>query len=302
MIVTRKLVFINFPKTGSSFVRKVLAETFTPRASRRSAINRISRSIGKRFPSSGALGGLGAACAYLELATAPYRVLDCFNPVRGYYDQHGKVHQAPKQLLQRRFVSVARNPLSRFCSYYHYFKTVKEDRYLPLLRDAITSSRTPISEISPEAFYDRLFWKHNCIWMQSAGLQEVIGPQTLDFVNHFSMDPIAAFQRLGDGADFDELRDLFPRKLVLLHYDDLASQLRAELEQAGISTFPAGHPIWSERVLPDGVGGNFTRESAKHVLPTSLVERIEREEWFLFDAYAKLRVSELEPVPLSNVA
>ena len=213
MIVTRKLVFVNFPKTGSSFVRKVLAETFKSKASRRSALNRLSSSFVKRLPDSGPLGGLKAACEYWEAETARYSVLDRYNPVRGYYDQHGKVHQAPKQLLHRRFISVARDPSSRFCSYYHYFKTIQEDRLLPLHRDAITSSGSPISEISPQAFYDHLFWKHNCIWMQSAGLREVIGPQTLDFVNHFAIDPVAAFSRLGDVPTLTNSGICFPQVL-----------------------------------------------------------------------------------------
>lgn len=288
MIITRKLIFINFPKTGSSFIRKVLAETFKSNASRRSAPSRISASISKRLADSGLTGGLRAALEYLELQSAPFRILEFYNPVRGYYDQHGKVHQVAKQLLRRRFISVARDPLSRFCSYYHYFKTVHENRHLPLLRMAIEAAGSPVSEISADQFYERLFWEHNCIWMQSAGLKGIIGPQTLDFVNHFAIDPIAAFRGLGGGANFDDLRHLFPADFLLLQHKSLASQLRSELEQAGIRTLEADHPIWTEKVLPDGVGGNFTRESARSVLSSALVEQIEHEEWFLLDAYAKL--------------
>jgi hypothetical protein len=219
---------------------------------------------------------------------APYQALDFFNPVRGYYDQHGKVHQVPRQFLRRRFISVARDPLSRFCSYFHFFRSINEDQHLTLLVDAIKSLPVPISEISPEVFYDHLFWKHNCIWMPSSTLKEVIGPQTLDFVNHFAVDPIEGFSRLGEGAHFDDLRDLFPADLVLLNYEMLVSQLRSEMEKAGIETLPLNHPVWTEKVLPGGIGGNFTRESSKQLLRPALVERIERDEWFLLEAYAKL--------------
>lgn len=298
MIVTRELVFINFPKTGSSFVRKVFAETFAKKACRRSALNRISRSFRKRIPDSRPFGGLRAAFEYWESTATPYQVLDFPNPVRGYYDQHGKVHQTPKQFLDRRFVSVARDPLSRFCSYYHFFRSIPSDCHLPLLVDAIKSLHVPISEISPETFYRQLFWKHNCIWMQSAGLQEVIGPQTLDFINHFAIDPIEAFDRLGEGAHFDGLRDLFPADFVLLNYERLVNQLRSEMEQVGIETLPQKHPVWTEKVLPGGIGGNFTRESSKQIVCPALAEQIERDEWFLLEAYASL--SDCDPKPVSQ--
>jgi hypothetical protein len=288
MIVTRQLVFINFPKTGSSYVRRMLRETFNLQRNRRSTLNRVTTSAIKRLPRTGPLGSLRAAFEYADLETAPYRVLDYFNPVRGYFDQHGKVHQAPKQLLGRRFISVARDPLSRFCSYYHYFKSIGADDHLPLLRDAIRSAQDA-STISPEAFYEHLFWKHNCFWMHAAGLHGVIGPQTLDFVNHFAIDPPAVFDHLSEGATFDEVRHLFPSDFVMLRYECLATSLQNELRRAGLATLPSEHPLWRERVLPDGIGGNFTREHARQILTPALVERIEMDEIFIWEAYRKLR-------------
>jgi len=104
MIICNDFVMLNYPKTGSSFVRKVIKDIFK----RRSSDNLLKK------------------LAYEINISRPYKelILPNFqdpNPrIRHLVGQHGAYCQVPKEYIDRTIVSVIRNPYERFLSGYLY--------------------------------------------------------------------------------------------------------------------------------------------------------------------------------------
>ena len=95
MIVTKHFVMINFPKTGSSFARKVVKQAYENRE------RRLDRRILRKA----------------RLRPWPIRERRCFNPIRGYEDQHGRVEQIAESDRRKTVVSIGAIPWSESCRY-----------------------------------------------------------------------------------------------------------------------------------------------------------------------------------------
>lgn len=100
MIITKNFVVLNFPKTGSSFVRKVLKDIFLNRRNR----NLLTRALHKfRLKSIG----------YYEILTE-------HPTVPNYKDQHGCYDQIPDKHKNKIILSVVRDPYLRLESIYKF--------------------------------------------------------------------------------------------------------------------------------------------------------------------------------------
>lgn len=96
MIVTKEFILLNFPKTGSTYVRECIRQLYL----KDTYLNRIFKS--KEI--------------YSEL-----RMPKIYgNTNKSYIDQHGVYSQIPKPFLNRPIVSVIRNPLQRVISSFHF--------------------------------------------------------------------------------------------------------------------------------------------------------------------------------------
>lgn len=97
MIITDKHIFINFPKTGSTFLRNTLKEVYGKNSFSFLSIKRKKLKV-------------------LEL---PNIRVDNFR--KGRKDEHGIYSQIPKKYLKnRKVVSIIRNPFGRYYSGYLY--------------------------------------------------------------------------------------------------------------------------------------------------------------------------------------
>lgn len=94
MLVTNKFVMINFPKTGSSFARKVIKRVYAH--------------------SQTALSNSNMICVELILPNTRNKVS------QNKSDHHGTYCQIPPNYIDREIVSIVRNPLDRFLSIYKY--------------------------------------------------------------------------------------------------------------------------------------------------------------------------------------
>jgi len=100
MLITEKLVFLNFPKTGSSFVRTVIKEIYNAR---------IHKSFINKFLSKTGFIRLG----YTEILMPHLNIPE-------FKDQHGTYHQIPNEYTNKKVISVIRNPYDRFLSLYKF--------------------------------------------------------------------------------------------------------------------------------------------------------------------------------------
>lgn len=119
MIVTDHFVLLNYPKTGSSFARKIIKEAFQNRLNMSGIFNRLRVSLGL------------AKNPCLELLLPNYLA----NRPESKH-QHGVYSQIPNQYLDRPIYSVMRNPYEKFLSGYEYKFYAKKPRLpIAILKD-----------------------------------------------------------------------------------------------------------------------------------------------------------------------
>ncbi len=99
MIITDKHIFLNFPKTGSTFIREVLKQIYKWRNQ-----NQKSKTVNK----------IKGRDLYIEEFLMPHYNLP------EYKDQHGAWDQIPLKHKNKHVISVARNPVDRFISLYRF--------------------------------------------------------------------------------------------------------------------------------------------------------------------------------------
>lgn len=97
MIITDDFLMLNFPKTGSSFARKVISTAYANRA-------KFSEKL---------LIKLGMSRPNLQELFFPHTYLDVV-------DQHGSFSQIPDQFRHKKLLSITRSPAERYLSMYHY--------------------------------------------------------------------------------------------------------------------------------------------------------------------------------------
>jgi len=102
MLILNDFVVLNFPKTGSTFVRHVLKEIHYKR--KKKSLLQPYKFISQRFRDSLFIKELLLPSTYNISLTG----------------QHGGVHQIPEAFRDKDIVSVARNPLTRLISIYNY--------------------------------------------------------------------------------------------------------------------------------------------------------------------------------------
>jgi len=171
MIITNQFVVLNNPKTGSTFVRKVLRAIYEKRAST-GIFNWTRRLFGiseERFK---------------EL------VLPNIKRQNKVSDQHGTYSQIPDEYKGRPVVSVVRNPFDRLMSSYEFRHW---ERNPPIKGNLI-------KEYFPH-FPNLSFNEH--ITLMGHSQREIhtgieMGVQTIQFIQMFFTDPDTALENIDD--------------------------------------------------------------------------------------------------------
>ena len=211
MIITKKLVFINFPKTGSSFVRSVIKKIYESRNSKHT-VSRCLRKIGF------------SKATYEELLMPHINVPE-------YKDQHGTYEQIPIKHKKKKIVSVVRNPYDRFLSLYKFRWWVKN----PLLTQETLEQFSPnFPNLTIDEFveYDKqLTDKFKKEYNISSEIN--IGGQTIEFIEMFFKNPTTVLENITNTYLKDEsyLQDLV--KIQFLTQENLNADLADLLENNG---------------------------------------------------------------------
>lgn len=214
MIVTDRFVCLNYPRTGSTFVRSVLRELYRDGA-----------------PGPGAwIRRLLVRGRFRELLLPIDRTSSARRT--GRRSQHGAVHQIPASHRHLPVVSVHRDPLDRCVSQYeHGFWR----QHPPGCADAVQERFPGFPDLDFEQYLELQWTFGREDVLQGQPLAEDIGPATVHFLRFFARDPRGALARL-DGARIDSgeaLGDLAPVRF--LRFEHLRSDLAAFLEEAGFS-------------------------------------------------------------------
>ena len=109
MIITDSFVFLNYPKTGSTFVREALSELYKKKQKKRWPWSRNKR--------------------YFEMYEAP-DVREMSQQRYGNPNPHGTYWQIPERAQHLPVYSVFRDPFRRVPSLYHYADWKKQEALL----------------------------------------------------------------------------------------------------------------------------------------------------------------------------
>ena len=214
MILTDEFVVLNYPRTGSTFVREALRALYQPRG-------RLWSKVLSRF---------GRGARFQELLLPIDRTLPALR--EGRHSQHGRYAQIPASHRGKPVVSVTRNPLDRIVSQYeHGFW-----RDHPIADPAALRRLHPsFPDLSfPEFLQMQATFGLPAV-LQDVPLQAEVGPMTVHFVRFYYENPEAILAHMDDVAvESGEILHSMP-PIRFLHTEKLAEELCAFLHEIGFT-------------------------------------------------------------------
>lgn len=212
MLITPDFVMLNFPKTGSSYVRKVIKDVY------RASENPFRKTM-RRF------------CDMPEVVEELLFPKLEFEGDVNIPDQHGTLRQIPDRARDRPVASVFRNPLDRYVSAYLF----------EWWKNFPPASDEAIREILPAwpdlRFEDYLILLRHFSLPKRLGdieLRTELGSQTVHFIQFYFPNPADLLGRIDDAwIDSDAWKDEMP-PITFLRQDSLSADLRDFLARMGI--------------------------------------------------------------------
>jgi hypothetical protein len=262
LLITKEFVILQLPKTGTIFVRDVMKSLYRERL-RRQPLRKV----------------------LMKLRLLQPQLREVFTAVQ--YRSHGRTHhggyfQIPPQYRDRKILSVIRNPFTQFESVYRFKWWVGD----PLLDRNTIDLHFPHF---PNLTIDDFVRVRELVVEQRRNLykipeQTTIGFQTIQFIRMYFKDPATVFPKLSatymQGNSF--LDDIAP--VHFIRQEDLNDELADVLASVGYSTQEVAFVRNHRRVhMTDP-----KQASTGHTLTGTAMDRIERQEWFLFKMLEKL--------------
>ncbi len=260
MIITDDFVLLNFPRTGSTFLRDALKRLYAGEGEGRRSL--VRHCLGWTKP------------RMRELILPIDRTFSAL--ARKRRSQHGTYAQIPTRYRKLPVISVMRNPYDLYVSHYEF----------GFWRNNLPSGRRV--PWGPAADNPDLSFEEYIEMMYGPGLDDVlmgrerradVGHLTVHFLKFFSREPERVIDALTDEYIDDQLfrDDLAP--IRFLHLESLVEELRRFLEEMGHSmnrtTFLRDLPRQNEAHQRQG------RHWSEY-LTGGLRERIRRKERLLF--------------------
>lgn len=206
MILTRRFVLLNFPRTGSTFVRRALRTLYGVQG------RGILRTVRARF---------GWGCPQFQELTHRINRTESAERERRR-SQHGAYSQIPIPHRGKPVVSVTRHPFDRLVSMYE--QGFWRDH--PPVDRAVLRARLPsFPELTFTQYLEMLDVFDVPNVLKGHPLRAEVGSQTLHFVRFFARDPEVTLARLTDDAvDSGTLQDELG-EVRFLHLESIAEEL-----------------------------------------------------------------------------
>lgn len=210
MFITKKFVVLNFPKTGSTFIRSVLRDLHQP------------------GPLRAALIKTGLAKAGFEDVRGPRFSLHENDPVKT--TQHLVYAQIPEKHRSKAILSVVRNPLRSLISAYEFRDWA---RYPAASLEQIKEDYPHFPELDFRefvAYRDKFMMPR---FLGNIDLKIDIGSATAQFIRFHAKSPRAYLEQLGEDSDLrEDWSEHFPQ-IHFIHTETLGSDLHQFLLQQG---------------------------------------------------------------------
>ncbi|MBK8338967.1 MAG: sulfotransferase family 2 domain-containing protein [Flavobacteriales bacterium] len=166
MFITDRFVLLNFPKTGSTFARNVLAELHRPSALRAGLIK------------------LGLAKPLYQDLILPRYVVDPSVPVRT--TQHLVYAQIAEEHRHKLLLTVVRDPFNRLISAFEYRDWV---RFPMAPIDELRNSWPTFPELTFQEFLEMNYKLGPKQLIGDLPMHVDVGPLTLQFIRFYARDP-----------------------------------------------------------------------------------------------------------------
>jgi Sulfotransferase domain len=274
MIITPKFVVLNFPKTGSTFVRTVLKEIE----------QKQSRSLFERL-------------AYAtRLKQQPFQELKCPNlketrvpSQRHIFDQHGTYEQVPLKYRDLPVVSVARNPFDGYVSRFEFRYWARYPVADPV---RIRNMFPKFPDLSFAEFLDLGDYETANHRIPDIKPKTELGSQTVLFIQMFFRNPRRTLTRIDEEfIDSGAYKQEIP-KLHLLRTESLNQDLYDYLITMGYPSRDIEFIINRKKIQPpEGTRRTADRKWQDYYSP-ELMQRVYRKEKLLLKIFADFGVGE----------
>lgn len=250
MIITESFVWINFPKTASTFVRECLRELYT--------IPWWNLAKRKRFD--------GRWMREMEMPLIYAPDIARF----GKPTPHGVVRQIPQEYIHLKMLSSVRDPVERLVSLYHYADWKKTDA----LNDSIDNLRArypKFPDLKFDEFYDLFCQKQKRFIVNKKSY--LLGGQSYSLLNFF-----CNFQNIHNNQEiifqsWGELAEIF-NQVVFISSKNFSRQLFENILKFGYSQKDLNFILDKEMV-------NISKRNSEVIINNSLTQKIYASEWLL---------------------
>ena len=265
MIITDRFVAINLPKTGSSFVRRVLKQLHSYEA----VHNRLLR-----------WAGLADRSGMVELILP---VIDRQYPPNRT-GQHGTVRQIPGSHRDGPIMSVVRNPLERYVSTYR-FGWWKKNPHAPVEELLQVYPSYPDLAFGEYIEMMNTFGKRNRLGDMQPRTD--VGFQTVQFLQFFCEDPKRLLSNLNDDAVEQQHYREALAEVTFLHQERLNEELHDFLVKSGYPEEDVAFVLQARpvNVTPSKAG---KMDLAAHY-SGALARQVIQQERVLFDLFPEYR-------------
>jgi hypothetical protein len=203
---------LNFPRTGSSFARKVLKRLYIARESR---IHRLLARMGICNPSV-----MDVKMPKID-EDLDYKIKD----------QHGTLRQIPREHRSKPTVSIARSPFSRYLSLYSFRWW---EKYPPVECQKILEQYPHFPNLSFSEYYEMTHVHGRKNRLHHIVPKVELGFHTIQFIQFYFKDPEATLNKINDNyIDNEQFRDDMGA-ITFLHQENLNSELKEFLLRIGM--------------------------------------------------------------------
>jgi len=252
MIITKNLVILNFPKTGSSFVRKVMKDIYFKRRNK-NIITKILHKVG--------------------LNKIEYKEIMTDHPtISNYKDQHGCYDQIPKMDKDKKIISVIRNPYYRLKSMYNFKWWAKN----PYIQEEILYEKLPhFPELTLLEFmeYQHLL-NDNLKSLYNIRKEIIIGNQSIQFIRLFFKDHKKILANITDDYINSGIYKKDMCNIKFIENNNLNKELFNLLLDNGYSEKELEFILHHEKV-------NTTMYDENNTLDENVIKHVSKNEWML---------------------
>ncbi|MCB0792024.1 MAG: hypothetical protein H6595_02440 [Flavobacteriales bacterium] len=252
MFITDRFVMLNYPKTGSTFARRVLGELH--------GSGRVRAQLVR----------LGLVAPPMEDMFGPRYRMHSADPEKT--TQHLVFAQIPEKHRHKPVLSIVRDPLSSILSAYEYRDW---ERYPPGSLNDLRADHPSFPDLGLPEFVrmSQKFMPRELLG--DIPMQVDIGPGTIQFIRFYARSPRAYLEALRPGMDLATDHEKHFAPVRFLHTERLNQELHDALVQLGYDREKVAFILQRAPM-------NTTRKSAKDPWTPELIAHVVEKERLLF--------------------